>query len=306
METRAHHILIGLFALAVILGGFLFAVWLGQFKLARKTETYDIVFSGAVSGLSIAGDVRYNGIKVGEVTEMNLSRADPNKVQVRIEVDAGAPVTQDTVATVEFQGVTGVSYVLLSGGGPKSKPIVKKEGEPYPVIASRRSGLQDLFAGAPQMISRANEVLERVNLMLSDENRGKVDKILANTESFTGSLSSSGEQIASLVTNLNEAAININKFTAKLDKVSDSSGELVAEATATVQSIHRVSDGLEAMVSENRDAVSAFTHGGLGDVPALIGETRALVRSLDRLATRLESDPSAVLYGTRPAEMELK
>lgn len=293
METKAHHILIGIFALAVVLGGFFFAAWLGQFQLAREVRTYDIIFKGAVSGLSVAGDVRYNGIKVGEVKEMRLLANDPNKVLVRIDVDATAPVTQDTAATVEFQGLTGVSYILLSGGGPKSKALEAKEGEPYPVIASRRSSLQDLFSGAPQMIAKANDALERVNLMLSDENRGKVDAILSNTESFTGSLSNSGKEIASLVSNLNEASININKFTGKLDKVADSSGDLVTEATATVESIHRVSEGLEAVVVES-------------DVSSLVTETRALVRSLDRLATRLESDPSVVLYGTRPSEMELK
>jgi phospholipid/cholesterol/gamma-HCH transport system substrate-binding protein len=293
METKAHHMLIGVFALAVILSGFFFAAWLSQFKLAREVRTYDIVFKGAVSGLSIAGDVRYNGIKVGEVKEMHLLPSDPNKVLVRIDVDATAPVTQDTVATVEFQGLTGVSYVLLSGGGPKSKALEKKEGEPYPVIASQRSSLQDLFSGAPQMIAKANEALERVNELLSDENRGKVDAILTNTESFTGSLSHSGKDIASLVANLNEASININKFTAKLDKVTTSSDALVTEATATVESIHRVSEGLEAAVVQS-------------DMGSLVSETRTLVRSLDRLAARLESDPSVVLYGTRPSEMELK
>lgn len=293
METRAHHILIGLFALVVILGGFVFAAWLGQFQIARKTAIYDIIFEGAVSGLSVAGDVRYNGIKVGEVKEMQLLPSDPNKVRVRIEVDASAPVTQDTIATVEFQGVTGVSYVLLSGGGPGSKPLEKKEGEPYPVIASRRSSLQDLFAGAPQLIARANEAVERINLILSDENRGRLDQIIKNTESFTGSLAGSGEEIAELVANLNQAAVNINSFTAKLEGVSNGAGGLVAEATAAATSIRRVSEGLEQAVVGS-------------DVASLVGETRALVRSLDRLATRLESDPSVLLYGPRPAEMELK
>lgn len=293
METRAHHMLIGLFALIIILSAFFFAVWLGQYRLARETRIYDIVFQGAVSGLSIAGDVRYNGIKVGEVKQMDLSPSDPSKVRVRIEIDASAPVTADTIATVEFQGVTGVSYVLLSGGGPKSKALVKKEGAPYPVIASRRSRLQDLFAGAPEMISRANEVLDRMNLLLNDDNRETVGAILKNTESFTGSLSTSGKEIASLVANLNEASANINKFTGKLDEVSDSAGDLMAEATATAESIHRVSQGLEAVVVES-------------DITSLVSETHALVRSLDRLATKLESDPSALLYGANPAEMELR
>jgi phospholipid/cholesterol/gamma-HCH transport system substrate-binding protein len=285
--------LIGLFALVIILSAFFFAVWLGQYRLARETRTYDIVFEGAVSGLSVAGDVRYNGIKVGEVKQMDLSPSDPSKVRVRIEINASAPVTADTIATVEFQGVTGVSYVLLSGGGPKSKALVKKEGEPYQVIASRRSRLQDLFAGAPEMISRANEVLDRMNILLNDENRQTVGTILKNTESLTASLSTSGKDIASLVANLNEASVNINKFTGKLDKVSDSAGDLMTEATATVESIHRVSQGLEAVVVQS-------------DIASLVGETHTLVRSLDRLANKLESDPSILLYGANPAEMELK
>ncbi len=193
METRANHVLIGVFATVVLLGAFGFIIWLSRFDGSRETKTYDVIFSGTVSGISVAADVRYNGIKVGQVSAMDLMANDPGKVRVRIDVAESAPVSQDTVATVEFQGITGVSYILLSGGKPDSKPLLKKPNEEFPVIASGRSGLQDLFQGAPELIARANDVLLNLNEILNQENRAQIKSILSNANALTGSLAQSFE-----------------------------------------------------------------------------------------------------------------
>ena len=67
METRAHHLIIGSFAVGITLALVLFLLWIGKVELNREYQYYDLVFEGSVSGLSVAGDVLYNGIKVGEI-----------------------------------------------------------------------------------------------------------------------------------------------------------------------------------------------------------------------------------------------
>ncbi|MEO7200872.1 MAG: MlaD family protein, partial [Dokdonella sp.] len=72
METRAHHILIGGFAIAAFLLGLLFVLWLSKVSADREFGYYDVIFTEAVTGLSKGGLVQYNGIKVGEVSKLSL------------------------------------------------------------------------------------------------------------------------------------------------------------------------------------------------------------------------------------------
>ena len=91
METRAHHVVIGLFTLIVVSAALLFCLWLTNSGSDRQFRLYDIVFNEPVSGLSQGSTVQYSGIRVGEVTQLRLDRDNPNKVWARIRVSASTP-----------------------------------------------------------------------------------------------------------------------------------------------------------------------------------------------------------------------
>ncbi|MEP7042966.1 MAG: MlaD family protein, partial [Dokdonella sp.] len=120
METRAHHVLIGAFTIGVFLLALVFVLWMSKSSVDRKFNDYEIDFSEAVTGLSTGGLVQYNGIKVGEVTQLRLAPDDPRKVIARVRLDASAPVREDTRAKLGLQGVTGLAFIQLSGGAPGS------------------------------------------------------------------------------------------------------------------------------------------------------------------------------------------
>src|SRR5512146_3439170 len=115
METRAHHVLIGLFTIIVSLLGVLFALWAANYAANRDWDEYEVVFTEAVTGLGTGGIVQYNGINVGEVRRLSLDPKDPRKVVARIRLTAGTPVKIDTKAKLAFIGLTGVAQIQLSG-----------------------------------------------------------------------------------------------------------------------------------------------------------------------------------------------
>lgn len=117
METRANYVLIGAFALAGFLAMLAAFLWFANIRLDRQFAYYDIDFP-SVSGLSDASDVRFSGLPVGQVVDVRLSPERDGTVRVRIEIGADTPVRSDSVATIEAQGVTGVSYV----GSPPERP----------------------------------------------------------------------------------------------------------------------------------------------------------------------------------------
>ena len=70
METRAHHVLIGLFTVLAVGCALLFALWMGKSSVDSEFKLYDVVFTEAVSGLSVGSTVQYSGIKVGDVIRL--------------------------------------------------------------------------------------------------------------------------------------------------------------------------------------------------------------------------------------------
>src|SRR5262249_10116004 len=147
METRARYALIGLFMLAVILGSFAFVYWLENKGGFGQRETYLIKFQGPVSGLLVGSAVLFNGIRVGEVTNLSLSADPPDQVIATIGVDPNTPIMSDTAVGLETQGLTGGAAVTLRGGSAGSPLASGDAGSPPVMIASPLSS-QDWTAAA--------------------------------------------------------------------------------------------------------------------------------------------------------------
>src|SRR6186997_1332369 len=116
METRAPFVVVGAFVLAAVAAVFGFVYWLQNTGGLGPRATYHVQFEGSVPGLLVGAAVLFNGIRVGEVTELKLATDNPRRVNATIGVSAGTPVRADTKVGLDFQGLTGVPAVALEGG----------------------------------------------------------------------------------------------------------------------------------------------------------------------------------------------
>src|ERR1700752_3706481 len=116
METRAPFVIVGAFVLAAIAAAFGFVYWLHNSAGIGTRSTYHLQFDGPVPGLLAGASVLFNGIRVGEVTELKLATDNPRRVNAAIAVAADTPVRADTKVGLDFQGLTGVPVVALEGG----------------------------------------------------------------------------------------------------------------------------------------------------------------------------------------------
>ena len=116
METRAPFVIVGAFVLAAIAAVFGFVYWLHNTGGLGPRTTYHVQFEGSVPGLLVGAAVLFNGIRVGEVTELSLAPDNPHRVDAAIAVTSTTPVQSDTKVGLEFQGLTGVPVVALEGG----------------------------------------------------------------------------------------------------------------------------------------------------------------------------------------------
>ena len=105
METRANHLLIGSFMLVFLVAIVAFVLWLAKTRTDQDIARYNIFFTGSVAGLGVGGDVRFNGIKVGSVTQIVIDRDDTSRVRVVAEIGADTPV-RDLRSLMNKQGLT--------------------------------------------------------------------------------------------------------------------------------------------------------------------------------------------------------
>src|SRR5919205_373660 len=142
METRANYVVIGLFTLAVIAGGFGFVYWFSRAGDGGERATYRVVFDGAVSGLRTGGWVLFNGIKVGEVSDLKLNPQNPRQVVATVIIDKAVPVRADTRVGLDFQGLTGIASISVKGGAPDAAPLIGSNGQP-PTLMADATATQD-------------------------------------------------------------------------------------------------------------------------------------------------------------------
>ena len=81
-----------------------------------RASVYHVQFDGSVPGLLVGAGVLFNGIRVGEVTDLALAPESPRRVDATISVASNTPVRADTKVGLDFQGLTGVPVVALEGG----------------------------------------------------------------------------------------------------------------------------------------------------------------------------------------------
>ena len=77
METRAPYIIVSALVLSAIATVFGFVYWLNNAGGIGKRDTYHVVFNGPVPGLLVGAGVLFNGIRVGEVTSLDLVAERP-------------------------------------------------------------------------------------------------------------------------------------------------------------------------------------------------------------------------------------
>jgi phospholipid/cholesterol/gamma-HCH transport system substrate-binding protein len=205
METRARYALIGLFMLAVIAASFGFVYWLENKGGFAQRETYQVRFQGSVSGLLVGSAVLFNGIHVGEVTELALSAERPQDVIATIGVAKGTPIRDDTEVVIETQGLTGGAAVSLKGGTSTDPLPASEGGTPPTLIAAPQAG-EDWTQSARDAFQRVDSVLaensDALHSAISNidtfadalaRNSDKVDGILAGLERMTGGSTSQAD-----------------------------------------------------------------------------------------------------------------
>jgi len=271
METRANYVLIGLFTLAVIVGAFGFVYWFNTIGGAGERASYRIVFDGSVSGLRTGASVLFNGIRVGEVTELKLDPAQPRAVVAMVSLEKTVAVRADTAVSLDYQGVTGTASIALRGGSDSS-PLAP--GNP-PTLKVDAAGAQDVTAAA-------REAMRRIDQLVAD-NEAVLKGALKNIEAFSQTLATNSQRIDNILAGTEGL----------LGGGPDKPGDLAQAARA----IKTTAENLDARSAEIATGLARFSTSGLREWERLATDGRRTLAEVDKMVKNIDKNPSRLLFG---------
>ena len=301
METKANFVLIGAFTLAGLVGILGFFLWFAQVELDRQFDYYDIRFS-SVSGLGNASDVRFSGLPVGQVVDVKLSPDQDGTILVRVEVDAATPVRTDSIATIEAQGVTGVSFVGISAGSQNAALLEPSDDTAVPEITAGRSTLQTLSEDAPKLLEETLNLVTKVGGLLDVENRDRINSIISNVETASAEFANTMDGFSSISSTVNDFAEQINLFNQTLNTLTGDLTEVLETANTTLVSIGELSEQGKVVLQTGSDtltiaqsAISRTEDFVATDLSQATEELRATAAALQQEMATMSADARALM-----------
>ncbi len=275
METKANYVLIGAATVIGAVAIMLFAMWMAAGDFRRGFNEYEIVFDDPVRGLTEGGEVRFNGIKVGEVDTLSIDPDDTNRVIARVRVSREVPVREDSEARLEPIGLTGVTLIQLSAGSPDS-PLLRPSFGSTPRIVGYGSQIDIIVEQSEDIVLRASEALASVRDLLTDENIARVTLILNNLERVSDELADR----EGVIVRSGEAA----------GALTSAANDVAALAQQTRQDLAE----LDSVMSEVNDAALVVSGETLPELTSAAEEIRRASAAIARVANNLEENPSVL------------
>jgi phospholipid/cholesterol/gamma-HCH transport system substrate-binding protein len=309
MEREARYAAVGAFVLLVLAMAVLFVYWYAEGHEKRDYVRYEVYFDGSVSGLARGAPVRYLGVDVGRVVRMSIDPRNSSRVQVIVDIDSSAPVSETTLAELSLQGVTGLLYIDLivsPVGGKLSEPVPSLV---YPVIRSARSNFDVFLASLPGLVGVLGDVAARFSRVLSDQNIAALSGTLGNINQASAELPQMLHEIRTLTSDLRATSAEISSAAASVHSITERGGpellEVLQRVRVVADNLASASGKLDALVQENRQDVRVFARDGLPELEQLLRDGRGAALELRELSRSLRENPSQLLYQTKSQSVEI-
>lgn len=303
MESDARYTLVGA---AVLVGTLLLVaglVWLVGGGDKHENRHYTIYFSQqSMDGLDVSSAVKMRGIKVGAIDHYEFAGGGKDAVRMDIKVDEATPIRSNAVALVKRNFVTGLSTIEIRNPDATSPLLTQvRPDERYPVIAEGNSNLDNVANAVSQMAENGAQVLDKMNLLLSDANRKDVSDTIHNLQIISTNLADNKQALNQAVQSIQDAAEEFRFAGASISQAA-------TQAEGSIQQVGRNADialkettrTLENLQRQTTDVSERLQ--GLAEIGTLefVGVSRDLRNSADSVDTagKSLSNPRGILFGT--------
>jgi phospholipid/cholesterol/gamma-HCH transport system substrate-binding protein len=290
-QTRKYFV-VGLFVTLAFLIAAAAIIWINASRYFEKGTRYVTFFDESVQGLSKDSEVKYQGVTVGRVLEINIA-PDNKTVAVTMLVNLRGNLSQKVVAQLNMTGITGLMFINLVPRQPNEPDMSPKItfATEYPVISSKPSEISQILTGIKDVVEsvkRADlegtikEIKEAAAALRNLADRKDIKEILAKVDGAAGYLREVLKKVDKTVT------------TGKIDG-------LLAEARQALKGAGTLMDGLNTDVKALKlPETTKKARLTLDDARALIDKLKRTSATLDQLIERLYQRPPDIFFGKPP------
>lgn len=301
MDSKVNYAAVGVFVIG--LGAVLIAaiLWLASGgELHKKIDLYQSLSNESVAGLNVNAPVKYRGVDVGKVKDIQLVPDNPQQVQIVYAIDHGTPIKTDTIATLTTQGLTGIAFIELSGGSPGAPPLEPRVPGEVPVIPTKPSLTARLEQVLTRVMSSIDKTSRTIDGVFTDENKKALAASLANIAAVTQALADRRGSIDAALKNADRTMASAAQASAKLDQT-------IARIDKAAVSFDRMSSDIDSTAGNaNRTItnvgtdVQRLTNETMPQLENLMNELSVLSASLRRLSEQTERNPRSLVFGKTP------
>jgi phospholipid/cholesterol/gamma-HCH transport system substrate-binding protein len=298
MENRSYALMTGVFTIALLIATVLAGLWLNRDK--TELAPYEIVTTQSIPGLNPQATVRYRGLEVGRVEAIVFDPKVTGQILIRLSVEEGSPITTTTFASLGYQGVTGIAFIQLDDDRTGS-PLLKTDPEHVGRIPLRPGLLDQLEKRGVAILDRTEQITERINNLMSDENQKTIIGAFDN-------ISKAAEAYGQIPERLGPTIDKLPAMVGKIDQSLSSFDTFASSATTTVRNYDRLATGLQAPdgpINRLNEAIGSL-QGVTSDLEAetlphlvrMTDEARTALRSVRRTSDAIGERPQSILFGS--------
>lgn len=289
MENKSHAFFAGIFALVLGLAVVLSIFWLGGSR--EEMQQFVVVTKQNIGGLNPQAQVRYRGIRVGKVSDIRLDPDDFSNTLVSIEISNDVPLTTGTVARLNYQGITGLSHILLLESGKDNQPLKTSPQNPAR-ITMIPSLLEELGENGMATLNQARQLMTSANDVLNEENRRHLTATLKNLELATANLTPALENMNGTLGQVRKLLDDQN--IRKLSVAAGEVGPLLSDSRILIGKMQSATDKFDIAVG---DASAGGTSALMPRLNELAIDFSLTSRQLSRVLRILEDTPQGLVFG---------
>jgi phospholipid/cholesterol/gamma-HCH transport system substrate-binding protein len=311
METRANYVAVGAFVVLLLIAAAGVMLWIIGSQFNTQSAYFHMSFAGSVAGLTKDAAVRYNGVPVGKVTDITIEKDNPGHIQVVVALDPRTVIRQDAIAALASQGLTGGSYVEISGGTPSSPPYVNIYEPPGQPIGTKAGGLQSIFDRAPEVMEKLLVIEDQIHDILGGKNRVAIDQTVENLRKLTAALAAHTDDIEKILSNAADATQQIDVLAKSANQVVQKAGNAVDHVDTTIGHVDtavghvdklighadKLVGNVDGTITDMRPGLRDLSQHGEKQLEQLIGNANDLVIKVGRVVDELERNPAKFLFG---------
>jgi phospholipid/cholesterol/gamma-HCH transport system substrate-binding protein len=276
LEAKANYKFVGLITIILLASLIIVSLWLSFGFDKKRYKTYLVYMAEAVSGLNDDSQVKFNGVKVGYISGIEINKKDPQQVKLYLKIEEGTPITVSTQASLISQGITGNNFLGLSAMTPNTELLKAMPGEKYPVITYKSSFFK-------QLETTIEDVSKGMKELISEKNTKNLSETISNLTEFSQVFAKNSKELDKV---LHEFPLLMSELRESVAKFSDMSMD-----------VSNASDNFSSTMLAGRNAIDKLNQQALPPTISLLRRLDVIAANIEELSVELRNNPSIIVRG---------